>query len=292
MHEVLNAIVLSLPGLGMVLIIIIISRMAARALDVFFCNVQDGTIKVQWMEPETARATRRIAGILLWLFALTVAYPYVPGSSSEAIKGVSVFAGLLLTLGASGMVNQVMSGLMVVYSRTMRTGDLIRVDDVTGEVMELGFLATKVRTSVGNEVSIPNARIVTAVVQNFSTFDAAIGPRISTTVTIGYDTPWRQVQAMLILASQKTEGVSAATPPEVVQRSLSDFYVEYELRCRIENAKQRVLVLSRLHAQIQDTFNEHGVQIMSPHFVAQPQDAVVIPPDKWSPAPAVQIGNG
>jgi len=291
MHEFGHAIIVSLPSIGMIALIIFCTRMAAKALDVLFENVQEGRIVIQWMEPQTARATRRIVGILIWLFALTLAYPYVPGSSSEAFKGVSVFAGLLLTLGASGMVNQVMSGLVVVYSRTMRVGDLIRVGEVTGMVTELGFLSTKVRTPVGNEVSIPNGNLVTAVVQNYSIFDPAIGPRIFTTVTIGYDTPWRQVHSLLITAAQRTPGIDPATPPEVVQRALSDFYVEYELRCRIYDPMLRNQVLSELHGHIQDAFNEQGVQIMSPHFEMQPNAPVLAAPGKWA-APAAPPQSG
>jgi len=282
MHDIALGWISALPGLGMILLIIILCRMAAKVLDVFFENIQEGKIVVQWMEPQTARATRRIVKILLCLFALTLAYPYVPGSSSEAFKGISVFAGLLLTLGSSGMVNQIMSGLVVVYSRTMRVGDLIRVDEVTGVVTELGFLSTKVRTPVSNEVTIPNASLVSAVVQNYSVFDPAIGPRIFTTVTIGYDAPWRQVHALLTTAAERTPGIDLTTPPEVLQRALSDFYVEYELRCRITNPLSRMKILSDLHGQIQDAFNEQGVQIMSPHFEAQPASAVVVPPGKWA----------
>jgi len=277
----------ALPGLGMVLVILMMTRIAARALDSFFASVGDGTLQIQWMQPETAQATRRIASIVLWLFALTVAYPYVPGSSSDAFKGVSVFAGLLLTLGSAGMVNQMMSGLVVVYARMMKPGDIVKVGEVTGLVTELGFLSTKVRTPTGHEVTLPNAILTGAAVSNFSRFDPQAGPLISTAVTIGYDTPWRQVHALLELAASRTAGVVKDARPVVLQTALSDFYVEYQLRCRIERVEERVRVLSDLHAQIQDAFNEFGVQIMSPNFEAQPEKPVLVPHDKRAPPPAV-----
>jgi small-conductance mechanosensitive channel len=282
----LSAVLGSLPGLGMVLVIVILTRIAARALDSFFTSVENGTIHVNWMEPDTAKATRRIAGAVLWLFAMTVAYPYVPGSSSDAFKGVSVFAGLLLTLGSAGMVNQMMSGLVVVYSRMMKPGDIVKVGDTTGRVIELGFLSTKIRTPVGHEVTLPNAILTGAAVSNFSRFDAQSGPVVSTAVTIGYDTPWRQVHALLELAAARTPGVAKEAKPVVLQTALSDFYVEYQLRCRIERVEDRIRVLSDLHAQIQDAFNEFGVQIMSPHFKAQPAQNVLVPHDKRAPPPA------
>ncbi len=281
-----NGILGSLPGLGMVLVILLLTRMAARALDTFFTSVAEGTLTITWMQPETAQATRRIAGIVLWLFAMTVAYPYIPGSSSDAFKGVSVFAGLLLTLGSAGMVNQMMSGLVVVYSRMMKPGDMVKVGDVIGRVTELGFLSTKLCTPTGHEVTLPNAILTGTSVSNFSRFDAAVGPVITCAVTIGYDTPWRQVHALLELAASRTAGVTQGAKPEVLQTALSDFYVEYQLRCRIDMVQDRLRVLSALHAQVQDAFNEFGVQIMSPHFQRQPEQNVLVPPDKRAPPPA------
>ncbi len=286
----LTSLLSALPGLGMVAVIIVLTRMAAKALDSFFASVIAGRIEVGWLQPETAQATRRIADIVLWLFALTVAYPYVPGSSSDAFKGVSVFAGLLLTLGSAGMVNQMMSGLVVVYARMMKPGDIIKVGEVTGQVTELGFLSTKVRTPLGHEVTMPNAILTGTSVSNFSRFDPAVGPLIACVVTIGYDTPWRQVHAMLALAASRTAGVSRAAKPEIVQTALSDFYVEYQLRCRIDRVEDRVGVLSNLHAQVQDAFNEFGVQIMSPHFNSQPAENVLVRPDRQAPPPASADG--
>jgi len=197
-----------------------------------------------------------------------------------------VFAGLLLTLGSAGMVNQMMSGLVVVYSRMMKPGDMVKVGEVTGQVTELGFLSTKVRTPTGHEITLPNAILTGTSVSNFSRFDKATGPVVSTTVTIGYDTPWRQVHALLALAASRTPGVVRDAKPEIVQTALSDFYVEYQLRCRIEQVEARLGVLSDLHAQVQDAFNEFGVQIMSPHFNSQPAQNVLVPPGGQAPPPA------
>ena len=230
-----------------------------------------------------------MAFVLIWLFAMTIAYPYFPGSSSEAFKGVSVFVGLMLTLGSAGMVNQVMSGLVVVFSRTMRPGDIVKVGEVVGTVTDLGFLSTKVRTQRHEEVTIPNAVLVGTPVTNFSRTYDDFGMVISTLVTIGYDTPWRQVHAMLQMAAQRTPGLRPEPGPEVVQKALSDWYVEYELRARMVEGEQRFVVLSRLHGAIQDVFNEHNVQIMSPNFETQPAQAVVIPKAAWAPAPAVPL---
>ncbi len=285
-YNILLSFTHALPGLLMVFIIFIGTRIVIRAMDAFFRGVEHGTILLHWMQPETAKATRRMASIMTWLFAITVAYPYIPGSSSDAFKGVSVFAGLLLTLGSAGMVNQVMSGLVVVYARMMRPGDIIKVGDVVGEVLELGFLSTKVRTSVGHEISMPNALLVGTSVSNYSRFKSDVGPVIHTTVTIGYDTPWRQVHALLKMAASRTDGVNHQETPLIIQTALSDWYVTYEIRCVIYAVEKRIIILSNLHAAIQDTFNEYGVQIMSPNFVAQPEKSVVVPKDSFYLSPA------
>lgn len=279
----------ALPGMVMVIIIFILTRIVTRGLNAFCTSVEEGRLEVSWMQPETAKATKRMAAVLVWLFAITIAYPYFPGSSSDAFKGVSVFAGLMLTLGSAGMVNQVMSGLVVVFSRTMRPGDIVKVGEVVGTVTDLGFLSTKVRTPRHEEVTIPNAVLVGTSVTNFSRTYDDFGMVVSTAVTIGYDTPWRQVHAMLQLAATRTAGLRAEPGPEVVQKALSDWYVEYELRVRLEKPEDRFAALSRLHAMIQDVFNEHGVQIMSPHFETQPAQAVVIPKSGWAPAPALPL---
>ncbi len=283
---ILTAVLGSLPGLGMVLLIFILTRIAGRALDSFFTGVENGAIVIGWMEPDTAKATRRIASIVLWLFAIIVAYPYMPGSSSEAFKGVSVFAGLLLTFGSAGIVNQMMSGLLVVYSRMMKPGDMVKVGEVSGQVTELGFLSTKVRTATGHEVILPNATLTSGSVSNFSRYDKSIGPQVVTAITIGYDTPWRQVHGLLHLAASRTPGLVPEAKPEVLQTALSDFYVEYQLRCRLERVEDRVRVLSDLNAQVLDAFNEFEVQIMSPHFVRQPDAPVLVPVDAQAPPPA------
>ncbi len=283
-----QGVVNALPGLFIVLVIIFLTRFATRSLAAFFTGVEEGRLQVGWMQPETARATRRITVVLLWLFALTVSYPYMPGSSSEAFKGVSVFAGLVLTLGSSGMVNQVMSGLMVVYARSMRPGDIVQIGETVGTVVDLGLLSTRVRTARLEEVAIPNAVLVGSTVTNFSRHDGE-GMVLCANVTIGYDTPWRQVHALLALAASRTPGLRATPEPFVVQKALDDWYVAYELRARLERAEDRFQVQSELHARIQDVFNEHDVQIMSPHFNAQPAQAVVVPKAGWAPPPAAPI---
>ncbi len=281
----------AIPDLVTVLAIFIVTRVFVQILGSFFRAVEEGQIEVRWVQRDSARATRKIFSTMVWLFALTVAYPYIPGSETEAFKGVSVFAGLMISLGSTGFINQLVSGIVVVYSRALKVGDLVTVGDTVGQVVEVGFLSTKVISPRQEEITIPNAVLIGNKVTNYSTLAQAEGAMATTTVTIGYDAPWRQVHAMLLLAASRTAGVRKQPEPFVVQRSLSDFYVEYELRFRLEKPDERFAVTSRLHAEIQDAFNESGVQIMSPHFEGQPSDPVVVPKSKWFATPARTQGS-
>ena len=278
-----------IPGLFTVVLIFVATRFAARLVDGLFRAVEAGEVSFPWVHPETAQPTRRLATVLLWLFAVVVAYPYLPGSDSNAFKGVSVFVGLVLSLGSSGIVNQAMSGLVIMYARAFRPGDYVRLGDTEGVVTELGMLSTKVRTNKREEVTIPNAVLVSATAKNYSRLSEREGVIVHTSVTIGYDTPWRQVQALLIMAADRTAGVRHDPRPFVRQAALSDFYVAYELNAALERAEDRIDVLSALHANILDCFNEFGVQIMSPHYEGDPPSPKVVPPHAWAASPANRV---
>lgn len=280
-------VVQSIPDLFTVFVIMLLTRLIAKVVRAFFLSAERGDQRARWLEPETARATRRIVSVLIWIFALVVAYPYIPGSGTEAFKGVSVFLGLMVSLGSAGMVGQVVGGLVVVYTRAFQTGDHIRVGEHEGIVREIGVLSTKIETRRREEITLPNAVLVGATTVNYSRLARQRGGVIiATKVTIGYDTPWRQVHAMLEMAARRTAGVRETPPPRVMQSALSDFYPEYTLLMVIDRSEDRYGILSELHGHIQDVFNEFGVQIMSPNFVAQPEKALLVSREHWFDAPA------
>jgi len=285
-HWLVAGLVNALPGIATIAVIMFVTRAVVDAVGRFFAGVQTGTRQVSFVHRETVTATRRIVVFLIWGFAVAVAYPFIPGSGSEAFKGLSVLLGLMVSLGSTGLVNQLMSGLVVVYSRALRKGDFVVIDGVEGVVSEVGSLATKIVTMRNEEITVPNSTVIANPIRNYSKLAGTQGTMLATKVTIGYDAPWRQVHAMLELAAERTAGLRRDPKPFVYQRALSDFYVEYELFAYTDRPLERVAALSALHANIQDTFNEHGVQILSPHFMLQPDQAVVVPPDQWYPAPA------
>jgi small-conductance mechanosensitive channel len=283
-----NAIVGAIPGLFIAVVIFLLARFASRVLDGFFERVQSGQLQVSWLDSDVALLTRRLAMALLWLFALAMAYPYLPGAHTEAFRGLSVLLGLMLSLGASNLVGQAASGLILTYSHVYRHGEYVRIAEHEGTVTELGMFATRLRTGLGEELTLSNSLILGAVTRNYSRAVRGPGFVLDTVATIGYDTPWRQVDAMLVEAALRTPGVLADPPPRVFQTGLSDFYPEYRLVCQAipSEPRPRAVVLSMLHANIQDVFNEHGVQIMSPHYLGDPAAPKTVPKEHWFTAPA------
>ena len=290
--KVLSAVVEAIPGLVLAAVVFLGARFVIQLLRTFFDRVERGDFVVRWLEPETVMPTRRIANVVVWLFALAMAYPYLPGAGTEAFKGLSVLIGLMISLGASSVIGQGASGLILMYSHTLRVGDYVRINDHEGPVVEAGLFITRVRTGMGEELTLSNALVVGAVTRNYSRVVKGPGFVVDTVVTIGYDAPWRQVEAMLLEAARRTEGVVQEPPSRVHQTALADFYVEYRLVTYAvpEKPVPRALVLTALHANIQDVFNEHGVQIMSPHYLGDPAQAKVVAKADWYPAPASPPG--
>jgi small-conductance mechanosensitive channel len=282
----------ALPGLITVVIIFVVARLLTRVLVQFFGAVQASRVTLPWLHPDTAPPTLRILIVLLWLFAIMVAYPFMPGSGSGVFKGITLFAGAVFSLGSSALVGQFMSGLVLMYSRAFRRGDYVRVGECEGTILELGMLSTKIRTNKRELVTIPNSVVVGQEMKNYSRLAEETGVIVSTSVTIGYDAPWRQVHAMLEEAAARTTKLKREPPPYVYQMALSDFYVEYQLFAYLEFPNERIPVLAALHANIQDVFNEHGVQIMSPHFESQPEGKVVAPREIWYAPPAKPPDGG
>ncbi len=265
----------AIPNLVTAAVILLIGRAVASFVSNVVHRVEEGTAALPGVYPETASATRRLLVGLVWLVTIAAAYPYLPGSGSDAFKGMSLIVGLGLSLGSSGIVAQAMSGLVVIYSRALSRGDCVRIADTEGVVTEVSLLSTRLLTIQGEEVTIPNTVVVSGAVKNFGRSRTGRGAIVSSKVSIGYDAPWRQVHALLLGAAKQTSGLRTEPSPYVLQRSLDDFYVQYELIASVDNPVERPVVASVLHACIQDAFNAAGVQIMSPHYVLQPRHKVL-----------------
>jgi small-conductance mechanosensitive channel len=287
---VVTAAMGAVPELLTAMLIFYLAYLVTQALERFLSHVQTGAVQLHWLDADVVAPTQRIANVVVWLFALAMAYPYLPGSDTEAFKGLSVLVGLMLSMGASSLVGQAASGLILTYGRVFRKGEYVRVAEQEGTVTEMGIFTTRIRTGLGEELTISNASILGATTKNYSRTVQGNGFVLDTTVTIGYDTPWRQVHAMLIEAARRTEGVRQVPVPQVFQTALNDWYPVYRLVCQASptGPQPRALLLSAMHANIQDVFNEYGVQIMAPQYFEDPREPKVVPPANWYTAPAVK----
>ena len=279
----------ALPGLFVAVIIFMLARIATQVSHTVFDHVASGRGGIGTLDAHTAPATRRLVNVAIWLFALAMAYPYLPGSQTEAFKGLSVILGIMVSIGASGLIGQIASGMILVFTRALMVGEYVRIQDCEGTVTELGLFVTRLRTGTAEEIALPNSLIINQVLRNFSRSSNGSGFIIETTVTIGYDAPWRQVHAMLQEAAKNIPAVRSEPAPAVIQTALSDFYVEYRLVAHVaaESSLIRSKVLSELNAAIQDIFNRNGVQIMSPHYIADPEKAKIVPESQWETAAAL-----
>lgn len=280
----------AVPGLVVASLIFVVARLAARAVQALLGRVERGEVRVSWLDVDTAVPTRRLATVAIWLFATAMAYPYLPGANSDAFKGLTVLTGVMISLGASGLVGQALSGLSLMYSRSLRVGEYIKAGEVEGTVIAQGMFTTRVQTGSGEEVNVPNTVLFSLPIRNFSRMARSGHFVFHVTVTIGYSTPWRQVHAMLLEAARRSLDVAKDPPPYVLQVALSDFYVEYRLCVHSNNSSPglRMRAISELHGHVQDVFSENGVQIMSPHYIADPDTPQLPEQGPWTDSPYAQ----
>ncbi|TDW52394.1 mechanosensitive ion channel-like protein [Flavobacterium sp. 270] len=259
-----------LPSLFAIIVIIIIFKYTLKIIKFFFDEIKQENIKIDGFYSDWAMPTFNIVRFLMFAFMLVIIFPYLPGSDSTIFKGVSVFVGILFSLGSSNAIANMVAGLVITYMRPFKIGDFIKIGDVSGEVIEKTALVTRIRTPKFEDITIPNATVLSSTSTNFSanTKEATNGLLIHTTVTIGYDVPWKDIHKALIAAALKTEMTEQTPPPFVLQTSLDDFYVSYQINVYTKEPTKQPRIYSSLHQNIQDSFNEAGIEIMSPHYGA------------------------
>ena len=281
-----SGVVAHIPSLVFLAVLFYLFRLVLRILRLFFEAIQHGGVKLASFEPEWSQPTYRIIRILLIAFALIVAYPYIPGSQSEAFRGVSLFLGVVFSLGSSTAISNIIAGYMLTYRRAFKIGDRIKVGDAIGDVVEMRMQVTHLRSVKNEELIIPNSQILSGEVMNYSSLSRGDGLILHTEVGIGYETPWRQVEAMLLLAAERTTGLAREPQPFVLEKKLGDFAVVYELNAYCGNVPAMTRVYAEMHRNILDVFNEYGVQIMTPAYEGDPPEPKIVHPKDWHAAPA------
>ncbi|HTP66580.1 MAG TPA: mechanosensitive ion channel family protein [Geobacteraceae bacterium] len=275
-----------IPDLIFLVVLAVVARYLLKFMRLFAVEVEKGNIAFPGFYREWAKPTYKIARFLVIAFVAVVAFPYFPGSQSPAFKGISIFLGVLFSLGSSSTVSNVVAGLDMTYRRAFLIGDWIKIGELTGEVTRMRLLVSHLRTYKNEEVIIPNSVIQNSHVTNYSSLAREQGLILHTSITIGYSTPWRQVHAFLLEAAAKTPGLLREPAPFVLQTALDDFYVRYELNAYTDEPREMLNIYSDLHQNIQDAFNEFEVQIMSPHYMFDPEAPAIVPKERWYEPPA------
>lgn len=277
-----------LPSLFFLVILLLFTRYILKLTYSFFDAVNRQSLRLQRFEADWAWPTYRIARIVIIIFAVVIAYPYIPGSSSEAFKGISLFLGVLLSLGSTSVISNVIAGYTMTYRRAFKVGDKVKIGETIGEVSEIRLLVTNLRSLKNEKIVMPNSTILNSEVINYSTLAREQGLILHTTVGIGYEVPWRQVEAILLEAADRTDGLLKKPAPFVLQKALTDFSVTYEINVYCDDDNGIATKYSALHRNIQDVFNENNVQIMTPNYIADTSEPKVVPPDSWYASPATK----
>lgn len=266
LRKIANAFVSYLPNLVTIIIIVVVFRYILKGIHFLKREIENGELKLAGFYPDWANPTYQIIRVLIFAFMIVVIFPYLPGSDSPVFKGVSVFLGFLFTFGSAGSLSNIIAGFVLTYMRLFKIGDRVKFGDVLGDVVEKSMLVTRIRTPKNEIISIPNSTIMNNHTINYSSDAPDKGLIIHTTVTIGYDVPWRDMHQALIEAAERTELILKEPKPYVLQTSLDDFYVSYQINAFIREANKQLSIYSELHQNIQDVCNEKGIEIMSPHY--------------------------
>ena len=281
-----SGVIREIPALVFLAILVVVMYYGLQLVRLFFAGIERGRISVPGIDSELAEPTHRIVRLLIVVFALVVAFPYIPGSGSDAFKGLTLFLGLMFSLGSTSFIGNLIAGYALIYRRAFRIGDRIQVGEHVGTVLERKLLVTRLRSPKNEEIIIPNSGMLNSNIVNFNTLAKSDGLILHTTVGIGYETPWRQVEAMLCMAAKRTPGLLAAPEPFVLQKGLGDFCVSYELNAYCDQPQAMPRLYTALHQNILDVFNEYGVQIMTPAYEGDTEQPKLVPEARWFEAPA------
>ncbi len=257
-----------LPHLFFILVVAFITYYIIRFVRFIFLELEKGTVEFPGFYREWAQPTYMIVRFLIIALSLIIIFPYLPGYASPAFKGISLFLGILFSLGSTAVVSNMVAGIILIYMNAFRVGDRVKIGDVTGDIIEKTIFLTRIRTIKNVDITMPNAMILGSHITNYSTASQEPGLILHTTVTIGYDVPWKDVHKLLIEAALATEDILKEPAPFVLQTSLDDFYVSYQLNAYTNKPNSMARIYSEIHQNIQDKFNQGGVEIMSPHYRA------------------------
>ncbi len=270
-----------IPNIFTIVIIVVVMKYILKFLKYLMTEISQGKLKIKGFYPEWGSPTYNLTRVVIYLLTITIIAPYLPGAGSDAFKGISIFAGILISLGSSTYVGNAIAGFILTYMRSFQLGDRIKINDITGDVVGKTLLVTRIKTTKNERVTIPNAAILSGHIINYTYSASKYNLVLHTSITIGYDVDWRVVHKLLEKSASDIDEVLQAPKPFVLQKALNDFYVEYEINAYTKSEKKIPKLMSELHANIQDNFHGAGIEIMSPHYRVNRSNEDIAIPEKY-----------
>ncbi len=295
LKDIVIAFVNYIPNLFTIIVIFIVAKYIVKFLKFISNEIRHERLTLPNFYPEWAKPTFNIARFLIYTFVVIITYQYLPYSDSSIFQGVSIFIGVLVSLGSSTAIANIVSGLIITYMRPFQIGDRVMIDNITGDVIQKTLLVTRLRTIKNEDITVPNSKILSSHSTNYTSSSNDLGLILHTTITIGYDVPHEKVSELLIAAAKDSEGIDKDREPFVLQTSLEDFYVAYQINAYTTQSHRMAAIYSEIHRNIQDKFNEAGVEILSPHYRAARDGNHIAIPDQYIPTdyktPGFNINN-
>ena len=280
LKDIFKGIIHYIPNLLTITVIYLCTRYLIKLIKFIATEIEQGSFTINKFYPDWAIPTYNIVRVLLYAFMFVVIFPYLPGSDSKIFQGVTVFLGVLFSFGSSSAISNMVAGLVLTYMRPFKIGDRVKVGEITGDVIEKNLLITRIRTVKNEDITVPNSTILGGATVNYTSSSQNLGLILHTSITIGYDAPWKTIHELMINAALATEGILHEPKPFVYQTDLNDFNVTYQINAYTRNSHRMAGLYSLLHQNIQDKFNDAGMEIMSPHFTSlRDGNAIQIPED-------------
>jgi small-conductance mechanosensitive channel len=282
-EQVFSAFIDYMPSLLNIVIIVVVARFILKAVRGLFEQIAANRLTITNFHPDWALPTYSLVRFFVIAIAAVMVFPYLPGSGSAGFKGVATFVALAISFGGAPAIANIIAGIILTYMRPFGLGDRVKIADAVGDIMAKNLLLVRLRTIKNVAISIPNSLVLANHIINYSTNAKDAGVILHTSVTIGYDAPWKTVHELLIRAATRVDGLLAEPPPYVLQTSLDDFYVAYEINAYTRRPNEMAILYSRLHEEIQNSFNEGGVEILSPHYGAMRDGNAMGVPSEYLP---------
>ena len=271
-----------IPSLFFIIIIALFARYIVRVGKEIALDIDSGKLKFDNFHKDWAMPTEKIFSVLIYAMALILIFPYIPGSGSSAFQGISIFIGAIISFGSTSAISNIIAGIVITYMRPFQIGDRVKINDIVGDVTDKTILVTHLVTTKNEDVTIPNANILLGTITNYSNTEEK-NIILHTTITLGYDLPWETAEKLLLAAASNTQLIEKEPAPFVLQKSLDDYYVSYELNAYTKHSKKMPFIYSEMHKNILNIFNDAGVEILSPAYMSARDGSLTTVPSKLKP---------